>query len=217
MMKPFLRNHHYNLIRKQVNLLQQTINTVSDTKVVESVRLGVHARILGALNDTDPVQRSLADSAAELKTPEQFAHYLQTAELYLEAFPSLTGKQLDKLFPKVKKLKAPDPSGIDFRRVTYLGWHDIAMNRMFLVYHMDGRCIGIEGRYTASRKGVCFACNRHEDIVLFSAVQQKRPANAQPEYYKAIGNYLCADSAVCNNNITDVTAIERFVREVAGC
>lgn len=162
-------------------------------------------------------QEQLLLSIASLQTPEDVQLYLKELKPYVEEFGQVTDNQLKKLFPKVKKLKTPDLAAVDRRFITYLGWTDIATNKMFLVYQLDNRLAGIEGRFTPThKKGVCFLCNRHEEVALFTAVTKFKPANASPDYYKAIGNYMCADSSACNRNITDVTVLEKFFREVLG-
>ncbi|NOV00898.1 FusB/FusC family EF-G-binding protein [Paenibacillus planticolens] len=216
MVKPFIRNHQYNLIKKQVNLLQQTANSVSDPKVVESVRFSAQSKVVEAFPEITEDHKQSLEKIAALRTSEEFQHYLHALKPYMVEISQVTGKQLSKLFPKIKKLKAPDFTTTDYRYVTYLGWVDIATNKMFIVYHLNGQWVGIEGRYTPSNKGVCFLCNRHEEVALFTAVTKWKPANASPDYYKAIGNYMCVDSAVCNKNITDVTALELFAQKVLG-
>lgn len=216
MVKPFIRNHQYNLIKKQVDLLQKAANSVSDPKVVESVRYSAQSKLIEAFPEITEDQKQPLEQISSLRTAEEFRQYLYALKPYLTHLSQVTGNQLNKLFPKIKKLKAPDLTAIDFRYVTYLGWVDIASNKMFLVYPLNGQWVGIEGRYTPSNKGVCFLCNRHEEVALFSAVTKSRPANASPDYYKAIGNYMCVDSAVCNKNITDVSALEMFVQKVMG-
>ncbi|MCS7463709.1 FusB/FusC family EF-G-binding protein [Paenibacillus doosanensis] len=213
---PFIRNHQYNIIKKQIGLLQNACNTVSDPKVVESVRYSAQHKIIEAFPDASELQKPLLEQAVSLRTTGEFQQYLHSLAPYMVPFPSLTAKQLAKLYPKVKKLKTPDLTAIDYRYVTYLGWVDIATNKLFIVYELNGKPVGIEGRYTPTNKGVCFLCNRHEEVALFSAVTKWRPANASPDYYKAIGNYLCVDSEACNRNITDVGALEKFIREVTG-
>ncbi|PYI51778.1 FusB/FusC family EF-G-binding protein [Paenibacillus flagellatus] len=214
---PFIRNHHYNLIRKQAGLLQHTCSTVSDPKVVESVRLGAQSKVVEAFPEATAFQRRMLENIADLRTANDAEHYLRSLEPYLAPFDRVTDNQLKKLFPKNKKLKLPDLAAIDFRYVTYLGWTDIATNKMFLVYPLDGRIIGIEGKFTpANKKSVCFLCNRHEEVALFTAIAKTKPANASPDYYKALGNYLCVSSDACNRNVTDVDALEKFVRAVTG-
>jgi hypothetical protein len=106
-------------------------------------------------------------------------------------------------------------TAIDYRYVTYLHWVDIATNKLYIVYSADGRFIGVEGKYTAvNKKSYCFLCNRYEELVFFSAVSRKRPHNASPDYYKAVGNYLCMNGHACNANLTSVSALERFIGAV---
>jgi len=217
MTQPFIRNHQFNLIKKQTRLLHHACSTVSDPKVVDSVRASVQSRIAETFSDSASLQTLTIEKLSTLKTAEDFQNYLISLEPYLEAFEPVTDKQLRKLFPKIKKLTVPDLTEIDFRYVTYLGWTDIATNKLFIVYRRNGRLVGIEGRFTpANKKSTCFICNRVEDVALFSAITKSRPANASPDYYKAIGNYMCVDSSVCNTNMTDVAALEKFVIAVAG-
>lgn len=215
--KPFIRNHQYNLIKKQAGHLQRTCNTVSDPKVVESVRYGVQSNVLAAFPEATGHEKQLLEKIFTLRTPGDFQHYLQSLEPFLAGFAPVTDKQLKKLFPKNKKLKIPDLAAIDHRYVTYLGWTDIATNKMFLVYHVNGQLVGVEGRFTpANKKTTCFLCNSLAEVALFSAITKSKPANASTDYYKAIGNYLCVNSDVCNKHITDVTTLEAFIGDVVG-
>lgn len=218
MNQPFIRNHQLNLIKKQADLLLHACNTVSDRKVVDSVRYSAQNKISAAFPDAPENHQQTLAKISSLNTASDVQQYLHTLEPYLLAeFAQVTDKQLHKLFPKVKKLKVPDLSAIDGRFVTYLGWTDISTNRMFLVYRLDGQLVGIEGKFTpVNKKSYCFACNRQQSVALFTANSKTRPANATPDYYKTVGNYLCVDSSICNKNITDVAALEKFIREVTG-
>ncbi len=215
MNQPFIRNHQYNDIKKQVGLLQSTCNSVSDRKVVESVRYNAQVKLNEVFPDANGLQKQALGNITLLQTAEEFQHYLRSLEPYLAEFAQVTENQLKKLFPKIKKLKVPDLTAIDYRYVTYLGWIDIATNKLFLVYHLNGKLVGIEGKYTpTNKKGVCFVCNRHEEVALFTAVTKWKPASATPDYYRAIGNYMCVNSEACNKNITDVAVLEKFIQGV---
>ncbi|BBH20070.1 elongation factor G-binding protein [Paenibacillus baekrokdamisoli] len=217
MVKPFIRNHQYNLIKKQAVMLQNACNTVSDRKVLESVKYSAQSKIVEAFPDVTELQLQMLEKISTINTAGEFQQYLLSLEPYLTEFVEVTEKQLKKLFPKIKKLKVPDLAAIDYRYVTYLGWTDIATNKLFLVYYLNGQLVGVEGRYTpVNKKSICFLCNRHEEVALFSAITKSKPANASPDYYKAIGNYLCVNSDTCNKNITDVTALEKFIHDVVG-
>lgn len=211
-MQPFIRNHQYNLIKKQVGLLQHACATVADPKIVESVRSNMQFKLTEAFPEASEAARDLVLRGAELGTAPEFQLYLASLESCRIAFEPGTEQQLKKLFPKIKKLKLPDLDAIDWKAISYLGWSDIAANKLFIVYPLDGRLIGIEGRFTpTNKKGTCFVCNRQTEIGLFTALTKSRPANASPDYYKAIGNYMCADSEICNGNITDPAPLEQFL------
>ncbi|MBB6734370.1 FusB/FusC family EF-G-binding protein [Cohnella zeiphila] len=215
MCQPFIRNHQYNQILKQAKLLQKAFETGSDPKVTESVRESALIHVMEAFPDATETQKQTLEQLVSLRSEEQFRDYMRSLEPLMEEFSPVTEQQLKKLFPKVKKLKVPDLSAVDFRYVTYLGWTDVATGKLFLVYRLDGRLVGIEGRFTpANKKGACFLCRRQEEVALFTAVTKSRPAGASPDYYKAIGNYMCTDSEVCNRNLTDTAILEKFVRDV---
>ncbi|MFG6494795.1 FusB/FusC family EF-G-binding protein [Fictibacillus sp. UD] len=214
MNSPFIRNHQYNLIKKQVGQLQHACNNGADPKVIEAVEASVQSKILESFSGISESQKEVVNKVLNLRKTEDFQHYLKSLEPYLKEFTPVSGKQIDKLFPKNKKLKTPDMHVIDFRQISYLGWVDIATNKLFLVYHLNGQLVGVQGRFTPANKGICFLCNGIGDVALFSAITKSKPANASPDYYKAIGNYLCVDSQACNKRITDMTTLENFLKEV---
>ncbi|MGA4721166.1 FusB/FusC family EF-G-binding protein [Fictibacillus nanhaiensis] len=214
MSRPFIRNHQYNLITKQVLQLQRACNNGADSKVIEAVQHSAQSKILESFSDLDESQKDLIAGLIPLRKSEEFQKYLQSLEPFLEEFSTTTNKQIMKLFPKVKKLKVPDLNMIDFQKISYLGWVDIGTNKMFIVYHLDGKLVGVQGRYTPSNKGICFLCNGITDVALFSAITKSKPANASPDYYKAIGHYICTDSHECNKRISNVGTLEKFIQDV---
>ncbi|CAG7641260.1 FusB/FusC family EF-G-binding protein [Paenibacillus allorhizosphaerae] len=217
MITPFIRNHQYNLITKQLDLLQHAYNTVSDQKVVESVKYSAEAKIIEAFGHVTEDQQRLLSEISALKTADDFQKYALALEPYVIPFPQVTEKQIKKLFHKNKKLDIPKVASIDYAHSTYLGWIDISTNKMFLVYQQSGQIIGIEGKFTpTNKKSTCFICNKQREAALFTAVSKTRPANASPDYYKAVGNYMCIHSEDCNKSITDVTALEKFIQNVIG-
>lgn len=218
MSKPFIRNHDYNFINKQASYLLHALRTVGDPKIVASVRSEAQAKVAELFAELTDERSTMLASIANLQSAEDFQKYMQALEPYRDEFPSLTAKEIQKLFPKAKKLKVPDLAQLDYRKVSYMSWTDIATNRMYIVYPSGGgQIIGLEGRYAANnKKSYCFVCNRLEEVVLFSANSKKKPVNASPDYYKTIGNYICADGHACNKNITDVASLKRFIESVVG-
>ena len=217
MCEPTIRNHHYNFVKNQADSVLRAHQTVADPKILESVRASAQSKRMELLPDVPSNLNMLLESIADIKTTEDFHQYLQALEPYLMEFPPITDKQIRKLFPKNKKLKVPDLTQVDFRKVSYLSWIDISTNKMYIVYHADGQFVGIEGRYTAAnKKSYCFVCNRYTELVLFSAISKKRPAHTSPDYYKSVGNYICANGHDCNKNVTDMASLEQFIHSVQG-
>jgi hypothetical protein len=216
MNQPFIRNHQYNFIKKQTGILQQACLT-ADRKVIDTVRGSAEAKILEMFPEAGESQIQELLRISALNTAEDFQEYLHSLETHVTEFPGLTENKIKKLFPKNKKLKIPDLSAIDCRFVTYLSWIDISANKLFLVYPLEGQLIGVEGRFTpANKKGVCCLCSRNKEIALFSAVCKSKPANASPDYYKAVGNYMCLDGGECNKDITDTASLEKLLLDIVG-
>lgn len=210
MSTPFIRNHQFNVIKKQSDFLLKTLRTIADRKVLETVRYRAITSALEAFPSLAEGQKRMLEEMSTIEKAEDFQRYLNALEPYLEPYPTITLKQIQKLFPKNKKLKVPDLQSIDFRYVTYLGWVDIATNKLYIVYPFEGRFIGIEGRITpTNKKGYCLFCNRHQELALFSV--KTKPVVASPDNLSFIGQYVCLDSQACNHSITDTGALEKFI------
>ncbi|KZE72505.1 elongation factor G-binding protein [Paenibacillus jamilae] len=210
MSTPFIRNHQYNIIKKQAEFLQNTLRTVADRSVLETVRYRAAASIIEAFPYLTGDQQQMLEQISTFETTYDFQKYLSTLEAYLEPYPPITLKQIQKLFPKNKKLKVPDLRSIDFRYLTYLSWEDIATNKLFIVYPFEGQFIGIEGRITPThKKGYCLFCNRHQELAFFTV--RTKPSSASPDHFSAIGQYVCKESQGCNQCITDTGALEKFI------
>ncbi|WP_138756219.1 FusB/FusC family EF-G-binding protein [Paenibacillus sinopodophylli] len=217
MYEPFIRNAQYNVIKKQADTVLHALRAVGDPKILETVRYSALTRIMELFPDITDHRKTMLESISDLKMADDFHKYLQDFEPYLLEFPQITEKQIRKLFPKNKKLQLPNLAVIDYRYVSYLSWTDISTNKMYIVYDAGGQFIGVEGRFTTvNKKSYCFVCNRYEELVFFSAITKKRPAQASPDYYKSIGNYICMNGHECNKNITDISALEKFIDLVIG-
>ena len=213
MSTPFIRNHQYNVIKKQTEFLLNTLRTVADRSVLETVRYRSATIIMEAFPDLTEQQQQMLKQITTCETAYDFQRYLSALEPYMESYPTITVKQIQKLFPKNKKLKVPDLSSIDFRYVTYLSWIDIASNKLFIVYPFKGQFLGLEGRITPThKKGYCLFCNRHQELAFFSV--KTKPANASPDNYSAIGQYVCMENHGCNQSITDTGSLEKFIFSV---
>lgn len=213
MSTPFIRNHQFNVIQKQADFLLKTLRSVADRSVLETVRFRAVTNIIESFPTLAEDQKQMLGRISTLESAYDFQRYLSGLEPYLVPFPPITVKQIEKLFPKVKKLKVPDLSSIDFRYVTYLSWVDIATNKLFLVYPFEGKFIGIEGRITPThKKGYCLFCNRHQELAFITV--KTKSAYASPDHFSSLGQYVCKESLGCNQSITNTESLEKFIQYV---
>jgi hypothetical protein len=209
----FIRNHQYNFIKKQTKFVLQTLRTVADRRVLETVRYRAVTNIIEAFPSLTENQQQMLEQFSSFERASDFQQYLDGLEPYLDSYPPITEKQIQKLFPKNKKLKVPDLRLIDFRYMTYLSWVDIASNKLFIVYPYEEQFIGIEGRITPThKKGYCLFCNRQQELAYFSV--KTKTVNASPDNFSAVAQYICIHNDECNQSITDTTALEKFILSV---
>jgi len=215
--KTFIKNHQYNLIKKQVDFIQQVCNTISNSEVLEAIKYDAYLKIIEKFPNATELERNILGKILTLNSTEECQDYIRMIQPFLEEFTPVTKQLIKKLFSKAKNLKVPDLSMYDFRYITYLSWTDIATNQLFIVYHLNGQVIGIEGKFSlVNQKGVCFACNKLEEVALFTAIANAENHQTNYDNYKVFGNYLCINVEVCNKNITDITRLETFIKNVVG-
>lgn len=208
MQTPFIYNHQFNYIHKQADFLVKTLRSVVDPKVLETVRYTVGTNVVEVFNELTLEQKHLLEQLATLDTPHDVQLYMNELEPLLIPFPQISAKQIQKLFPKAKKLKLPDLESINYAHTTYLRWIDIATSRLFIVYSHEGKFFGIEGRITATnKKGYCMFYHRHQELGFFNVKTKKH----SPDHFSAIGQYVCMDNDACNHSISDITMLEKFL------
>ncbi|MGQ8871169.1 FusB/FusC family EF-G-binding protein [Paenibacillus sp. TSA_86.1] len=205
---PFIHNHQYNFIYKQAEFLLKTLRSVVDPKVLDTVRYTVSTNAVGIFDHLTSEQKQLLEQLSMYNTPHDVQQYLNQLEAYLIPYPQVTAKQIQKLFPKAKKLKLPDLESIDYAHTTYLRWIDIATSRLFIVYPHEGKFLGIEGRLAATnKKGYCMFCHRHQELGFYNVKTKAQSA----DNFASMGQYVCMDDKACNESITDISMLERFL------
>nr|WP_154892401.1 FusB/FusC family EF-G-binding protein [Paenibacillus xylanexedens] len=208
MQTPFIQNYQFNVITKQANFLLKALRTVADRKVLETVRYTAVTNAIEVFDELTAEQKQLLEQLSTYEAAHELQDYLDRLEGFLIPFPQVSAKQIQKLFPKAKKLKLPDLETVDYARTTYLRWTDIATNRLFIVYPYEEKFLGIEGRITATnKKGYCMFCNRHQELGFFNV----KTKGHSPDNLASIGQYVCMDSTACNHSITEVTMLEKFL------
>ncbi|MDQ0157820.1 FusB/FusC family EF-G-binding protein [Robertmurraya andreesenii] len=215
MTEKFIKNEQLNFIKKQVALIKDSKQKNVPQNVLASVIDLANAKILDLFPNATLGQQEMLD-LSRLKTDNEYEQYIRRLSDFLLSFPQLTEQQLKKMFPKQKKLKLPDLANIDHSQLTYLSWNDLRANKKFIVYELDGKLVGIECEFTpTSKKNLCSFCNCFGEVAYFSTVTKaKKPKN--PDYYKAIGNLICADSSECNKKITNVEYLTTFFKDSLG-
>ncbi|SET27748.1 FusB/FusC family EF-G-binding protein [Paenibacillus sp. NFR01] len=206
----FIRNHQFNVIKKQSDFLLKTLRSVADQKVLKTVRFRTAVNIVEAFTHLTADQQRMLETVSDLTKAEDFQKYLDNLSPYREPFPDITPKQIEKLFPKNKKLKLPDLQAIDFRQITYLSWTDIATGKLYIVYPFEGQFVGIEGRILPThKKGYCLFCNRQQELAFFTV--KTKPTVASQDNFSSIGQYICIYNHACNQSITSTEALEKYI------
>ena len=215
MIGKFIRNDQFNFIKKQVTLIKDSYKKNSDPSVIRAVKELANARIIELFPDITGDQAEILD-LSNWKTDQEFDQYIQHLSSLLIPFPNLTDQQIKKMFPKAKKLKVPDLSQINFNQITYLSWTDISTNKKFIITELDEKLVGFECKYSIlSKDNICSFCNRFGKVAFISTVTKAKKSK-NPDYYKAIGNYICFDSSECNKRIINVDYLTAFFKGSLG-
>ncbi|WP_462410090.1 FusB/FusC family EF-G-binding protein [Neobacillus sp. Marseille-QA0830] len=211
----FIKNEQLNFIKKQIALIKDSKQKNVPQNILAAVIDLANAKILDLFPNGSLEQQEMLN-LSKLKTDNEYEQYIRRLSDFLLPFPQITEQQLKKMFPKQKKLKLPDLENIDHSRLTYLSWNDIRSNKKFIVYELDGKMAGMECEMTpTNKKNICSFCNGFGEVAYFSTVTKaKKPKN--PDYYKSIGNLICAESSECNKNITNVDYLTTFFKDSLG-
>ncbi|MDZ5712646.1 FusB/FusC family EF-G-binding protein [Jeotgalibacillus haloalkalitolerans] len=204
----FIRNDQYNFIAQQVYFIVHTQNTVNHQDTRDGVKLHAMAKVREMIPGMTENQEALLNRMTELENETEARTFLN--ELKRDCvipFQALTKKKVEKLFPKAKKLQIPDLDALDFQRLSYLGWFDTRAHKQYLIVEYQGRLKGIAGHFANSNnKGICSICNHLGEVALFVT-----KVKSGKETYTSRGNYICKDSHVCNENLTDIKKLEVFL------
>ncbi|MFX3625688.1 MAG: FusB/FusC family EF-G-binding protein [Ectobacillus sp.] len=207
-MEPFIKSYQFNFIRVQTRNLVSGYSTVNDTDVLDALKYSSQDKVLSIFPNITEEQRALLNEILAVEEEMQADMFLAKLKPYVIPFKEVTDKTLKKLFPKVKKLKAPNFDDIDFKELSYFGWNDKGSDKKFMIADFDGKLIGIQGTFTPSnKKGICALCNRHEEVGMFLAEVK---GSEQGTFIKR-GNYICQDSQKCNHNLTTLDKLHGFI------
>lgn len=212
-MIPFITNDQYNFIIKRAKNIAGAAQTVNDAAVKRAFIYLNLDKVLALFPDLNKEQETLLSEIVELDSDVALQLYKEKLKNYCIPFVELTDAKVKKLFRKVKKLNHPTLSADELKHLTYFGWNDAGSNQKFIIKEVDGKLSGIHGRFLpSSKKGFCHFCHQQSEVGLFT-VEVKMKGTAMN--YRTLANYVCIDSAACNNEITDTERVDDFIRNVS--
>ncbi|WP_214754490.1 FusB/FusC family EF-G-binding protein [Exiguobacterium sp. s16] len=210
MQERFIANHQFNFIREQVELIRDSRKKSLPPSVLKAVIDLANAKLAFLFPEATPTQLAMLD-VSTLQTDEAYDGFIDGLRPHVRSFPQVSEPQVKKMFPKQKKLRLPDVTELPMNRTSYLSWNDLRSNRKYILCEKDHQLIGIECKASANTKrNICAFCNQLAEVSYCVTVTKAKQAK-NPDYYKAIGTYICTDSASCNENMTNLDALMTFV------
>jgi len=211
-MNPTITAYQYSYITQQVNQLVSSYLAVNDKHMRQVIRDTTIENIRQLLPEDEPLAKDfLTGLIPDRLSRKTAAELLPMLEPLVFPFPTLSTKQLGKLFRNLKKLKQPEWSGLNLHTLTYLGWNDGGSQKKYLVAPFHDRLIGLQGDLAPETvKGVCAICQTIGNVALFVSTTKRSGLGT----YTRNGNYICRDSAQCNRQLTDPQALTDFIEVV---
>lgn len=215
-MKSFIKKHEYNYILKCLSDLNNTLRNCVDANIVETNKLYIQGKILSLFQSLEEEEKALLD-ISKITDPLHIDKYLADLNEYVSGMPSITNSQITKLFKKEKKLKLPTEEALKSRKV-YLSWIDEATKKLFVVYNMNNKFIGMTcklSNFNSNTTNICALCNHigvENEVATVSSIC--KTSNPSEDSYKSIGFHICLDSEKCNERIVSTEKLEKLLKEV---
>ena len=213
-MEPFIKKHEYNTIKKYLYDLNNTLRNCTDQKIVETHRAYLQENIFNLFSNLSDEQKALLNINV-LNDPLYIDNYTTDLDQYVYGMPDITTSVIRKVFKKEKKFKLP-PEGLQASKKVYLGWIDESIRKLFLIYNLDNKWIGMACRIpntNSTNTHMCTLCNhvgKDDEIAFVSPICKMSDADA----YKSIGFHICLDSEKCNERITSTEKLEKLLKTV---
>ncbi|EUJ43000.1 FusB/FusC family EF-G-binding protein [Listeria riparia] len=205
----FITNANYHFIMHQAfNAYHGAINT-NDESVKNALRFSCIDKARAIFENLTTEQDALIGEIFHIRSEEELETFDAKLQNYLIPFPIINEKTVKKLFPKVKKLKAPDLPAEQINRLVFWGWNDTGAQKKFIIAQHDNQLVAVHGSFTLiSKKGICAFCHQNERVGLFKADIKSKGNN---DNFRAIGQYICADSLTCSSNIKNESRLLEFI------
>ncbi|MEG0259295.1 MAG: FusB/FusC family EF-G-binding protein [Lysinibacillus sp.] len=208
--QPFLTVANYHLIEQQMNKILNAFATSIDTNIILAVR-GIADTEISTNITMTTVERQLIDQIFSVTDCGQGEALLESLKPYVIPFKTVTASNIKSLFKKEKKLKLPNLEKLDFQHICYLAWDDLGTHRKYVIIEQDDQLKAIKGIFNNSTiKGICAICNHHTDVTLFTTSIKGHVVGT----YTSHNNYICADSQMCNQHVTDMQKTIAFFNRI---
>lgn len=210
-MQAFIRNDQLNLIRQQGLFLVEGTAASADRAVLDAMRALAFEKVLDAFEQLDQKQKWLLDPFVDIENKEDLERFLHHIRAYLIPFGPVTDAMIKGFFPKAKKMKVPSRIFTDSLSASYMSWQEDGSARAYFVVPHKGSFVGLAGNADGKRhKGVCTFCRKLSETRLFLVEKKRGPAGN----YSRRGNWICADSSKCNEQITSLEPIAQFIERL---
>lgn len=211
-MQPTIEPYEFMFIKNQINQLINAYQSVNDRQTIATFEALVRGKISAHLKTDYPEVEELLENVMQVgMTKAKAALILEDFKEFVIPFKKPSSKQVEKVFRKVKKLKEPAWSHFDLRENTYVGWTDPGSQKKFLLLYQDQRLVGINGSFSPNvKKGICPLCQTEGNVALFMATTKTTGDGA----YTKNGNYICVDSQLCNQQMTERSHLDYFVNKL---
>ena len=215
-MTAFIKKYEYNYIKKCLHDLNNAFTGCIDINVIEANKAYIHSKILGLFTNLAEEEKQLLD-IGKIKEPLHIDKYLAELNEYVYGIPDITKSQIIKLFKKEKNFKLPNLNAQDLKNV-YLGWIDESIRKLFLVYNMNDKLVGMVCKipsYSSNNTHMCALCNhvgRQDEVAFVSSIC--KTSNTGEGSYKSIGFNICLDSKKCNERIVAIEKLEKILKDV---
>ena len=211
-MNAFLKKQEYNYINKRLKDLNSALRNCNDYNTQDASRDYIQDKILNHLSHLSTEEKILLD-IKDLKDSNQINKFLEELENYVYGMQPVSHAEISKLFKKEKKLKLPAADAQN-HPIVYLGWFDYATQKLFVVYPLNGKLLGMACRLTEAKvkqTNICTLCHHmgpKNEVAFVSPICKRKDA------YRSIGFYMCLDSAKCNERITSTEKLESILKDV---
>ena len=201
-----IQPYEYNEVKQEIAQLINIYKTVSDKQVIATSQAQCTLKIKNMLEKS--VYQCIYDEYMDVHlTNARAVNLYEIIKESIDPFPSISSKQIEKSFKKVKKLMYPKLKTYDLKETTYLAWDDAGTQRKYIIFYCEGKLVGLYGVMAPQViKNACSICNTIGNVSMFLTTT-KRSGDGT---YTKKGNYVCKDSISCNHKMKEKKHLYEF-------